>query len=1285
MPDQDAVVGKVAIKVLPDTDDFRKKVKKQVEAELAGYKPELKIEITDAREEARRAREEAEAELAKKLTLKVDLGDTGDVIRGIAEIDAALAALRRTTIEIDLDEDSLNAVKRDLLEIDNADFSRLKDEIDSAFDNIELKPTLTERDKQKFKREVDNLYSRIDALKVRLQVEDLSDRERARIENQIGDLHEQLQVSIDQHSLAAAEAELDAAARDRKIAFKVKVESAGVNALSDALIRLSGTRAASNLLQDVVKWAAELDREAPKVGAVAVALLNLTSVAGVASTNILSLVGSIGQIAPAALTLPGILGGLAIGVGITGVAFADFSNQLPEVGARLSKLKDAIRTNFWAEAREPMREFINTLLPQFSAGVKSTSTALGGYFAQLSTSFKNVFNGELQGMFTDLNSSITIFSGHTDSLVGIVRTLGEVGAGYLPQLATYFGNALDNLDKFLTTNKNNGNLFDWIDTGITNLRALGRGLFSTVTAIGGLSKAALDAGGVGLPQFADGMKKLSDSINSDAVQTRLVALFSAMRNGMDALTTGAGPGFKRLLIALSDTLTTALPLAGEAAGKALGALSDALARPALQHALVDLLSTMSDVVDELTPALAPLSDAIASLEPTVSALDKAFGRTLANVIKQVAPALTDLAKPLPGLIDSLNELINDVISGAGPILDGFARTVGGIASALTPVVQAVDLLVKAFGLLPAPLKDATGNLIGIGAAIIGAQWLSSLVLGKVNAFATGIVGIATNTKMSSTEIDDLGNKATTSVGKLDALKASAGQLAGAAGFGLLISATQTQNDALSSFQFIAGGALAGFAIGGPVGAGVGAVAGGFAALAKATSDSSLEFIKYKAPADSIIATLDKVTGATTAATKALAFDTLNKSGAFDNLKSLDELVGDVGLSQRDLVQASLGSKDAIDKFNKAMLESLDATKDTDNYDNVSDAWEKLAAQLRVSGGDIQKASKDTRDLYYATAPLKTILEGFPKGVRTEIKTDGYPTALAQVVDMKRQYDLTPKEVTTIMQASGVDYTLGDVERLINKYNLTPKEIATLVKATGVPDAQGSIEILTNKAEALGHLIPNVSVTADTGAATGALAAVAAGVGNVDGLKVKISAADAFDQLLHVRTDVAGLNTTTAKVTIGAKDQATPKILDLTSALGTLSRDPATVTLKAKDNASPTFADLLAKRLAYGKEQSFDMGAKDKASANIGIVQKARDLLTDKTISIYENTYKTTYTKTVNQDDRTTDQRSSADAAAGDRTTSATSTTIIYNAAARTSQFDSDEGLYDALDRARSFA
>ena len=104
------IIGRISVKVLPDTDDFRRDAKKKLDAIEKGLEVQARIELDDTglKEQAKAARARAQAQM-KDLTLQVNLDNQQSLMRSIGQVQRELDKLDNTTLKVDLNRDDLNA------------------------------------------------------------------------------------------------------------------------------------------------------------------------------------------------------------------------------------------------------------------------------------------------------------------------------------------------------------------------------------------------------------------------------------------------------------------------------------------------------------------------------------------------------------------------------------------------------------------------------------------------------------------------------------------------------------------------------------------------------------------------------------------------------------------------------------------------------------------------------------------------------------------------------------------------------------------------------------------------------------------------------------------------------------------------------------------------------------------------------------------------------------------------------------------------------------------------
>ncbi|MEU7905892.1 hypothetical protein [Actinoplanes sp. NPDC049118] len=744
------------------------------------------------------AKELLTEQLAKvaKIELKVDPTSVRSLERALDQIDREMDKIGEIDLDVNLNEADLTAA-RELMEeqlqkqitvklaTDNADYRRVRQEIASILDGIRVKPELDTAQMAAGYRRIETYVEQINDLRAQITPE-LNDRQRREVERKIADLRDkidkvrsEIEVEVSEPSWLSAVARLAVLTRDRVVSLIPLVDSKAAVAAGTALTAISGVRVIGDLLNRLWDAFSNLDRMAPKIASLALAVAGLGATGIASASSLASLSASLASIAPAALTLPGILGGLALGVGATVVAFKDFNRVLPEVKAQLSTLADQMSGDFWSAANKPIRTLVDTLLPQFAAGMRQVSTELGGFFGQLATALTDVFAGALRSMFADLSASITIASQATGDLASIIKILGETGAGYLPRLARWFVDITDSFEAWLSAAAGDGRLQAWIDTAITAFTDLGRVVLHLGRILAGIAQAATAAGGSTLATLADGLAAVADTVNSASFQSSLVGVFAAAHQAIDNITSQAGPALTRFFTSLAGTLQTVLPVAGQAIGTLLSSIADALASPAFQGGLVKLFEGIGAAVQALAPAFGPvaaalgaiggllgtfltalapnvatvftlLANAVTALAPVLGQVVTILGQGLAAALQQVAPLFARLGQAVMqvasgGAFDGLL----GAVSAAAPALQGLAPLIGDLlvsavetlASLLGPLAGLIAAIIPPVASLASAVLPVLGPLLeALGAAIGGIVTALTPVIAKILEIVSAIVG-----------------------------------------------------------------------------------------------------------------------------------------------------------------------------------------------------------------------------------------------------------------------------------------------------------------------------------------------------------------------------------------------------------------------------------------------------------------------------------------------------------------------------------------------------------------
>ncbi|MEU6056987.1 hypothetical protein [Streptomyces sp. NPDC047097] len=693
----------------------------RIDAELSKLAA-VEIDVRVDEDELRAMRELLSGDL--RLDLSVDWDDDTSVKQAIARLDAELAKLADVSLHVGLDEASLRQARSDLqetldlrarlkVEADKAEAQRAYDLIQNTLDNIRVSPRLDPAEVAKVKRQLEAAYQHMGELRAKITPE-LDALAKAKVEREIDDLQDKidgLKAEIEPETakgaVALVIAEMARLARNRIVNLFPRVNVSSAASAAAMLQALSGARVLGDTFERLGNVLRNLDRTVPIVGTLASAIAGLAGWAIAGASNLFALSSSLAQIGATSLALPGILGGMAIGVGATVAAFKDFNTVLPQVKGQLSQLQDLISGNFWAQAKEPIRELIDTLLPELRDGFEQTSTQLGQFFGGLADALKSSLAPALGGMFDDLSSSIDIATAGTGAFANIIRVLGEVGAGYLPQLAGWFVDVATKASDWLTQKGESG-LRQEIDAGVQALKDLGGVLVESGGILAGISRAATEAGGSTLAMLRDTLAGVHEAVDSSGAQAALVGLFTAAHEAMANLATAGGSELKRFFSQFVGLLTAVLPQVGAILGTAVGGIAAALNQPAVLAGVYALFDGLQAGVTGVLPALAPLGAALGAVLTITGALAAQLGPLVAAALTPLALAFTALVPAVLPVIDLLGSTLTGVFLALAPVI---ATLVPVIQDALALAFQALATVLPVVAALFAQIMTAVAPLV----------------------------------------------------------------------------------------------------------------------------------------------------------------------------------------------------------------------------------------------------------------------------------------------------------------------------------------------------------------------------------------------------------------------------------------------------------------------------------------------------------------------------------------------------------------------------------------------
>ncbi|MFJ3775222.1 hypothetical protein ACIPX0_26350 [Streptomyces sp. NPDC090075] len=683
---QGQVIGRVSVRVLPNTDDFKRKAQTDLD----------KIE--------------------KKLEVNVE------VMPNMAGFERALLT----------EVSKINQRNRQ----SDARKIRLYTRIDTSTMTGELAKAIRLYNAKAQSSGKVTLQTELDAGDIHLKISEQSLREMTHQLNKWRDDNSPLKIKIEPDVAAssslATSARLGVLTRPRKVSIIPDLNNAAVAKVGAALAALSGARVLNKMFQEFGDFLSNLDRSVPIIGTLASAIAGVAAIALTGASNLFALSASLAQIGPAVALAPGLLGGFAVGIGVTIAALKDFNKVVPEVKQTLSGLQDVISKNFWDKAAAPIRSMVDGLLPEFRDGVAQTATELGSFFGSFAKNLGGSLKPALGQMFDDLSKSINIATTGTSAFAEIIATLGKVGTSYLPQLSQWFVDLSKQFADFLKSKGENG-IKTEIDQGIQALKDLGGVLYETYGILSGVAKAATEAGGTSLASLRDGLAGIHDIVDSPGFQNGLTNVFLAAHQAMQQIATISGPAVENLFSTLAHLITAVMPQVGAIIGTALKAVSDALSQPEVFNGVVALFNGLEEAVIALAPAMAPLGQALGAILQLVGAALPVFAQLVSAAIVPLAGAFSALAPQLIPIVQLLGGALTQAFQTLAPVVEQLVPIVGDmlgqafsfLSTLLPPVAAIFQQILQAAMPLASAFMDALAPILPVLADALG-QVLSAL-------------------------------------------------------------------------------------------------------------------------------------------------------------------------------------------------------------------------------------------------------------------------------------------------------------------------------------------------------------------------------------------------------------------------------------------------------------------------------------------------------------------------------------------------------------------------------
>ena len=663
----DVVIGRLSLKVYPDTSEFRKRAQAEADAIEKKLKPiKLKVELDsdDAVREAERTHDRVEREM-DTVQIETDL----DTEPAEAEAKTFAQKLKRTMKDVAV---NLNLNSGQAL----AEMAATMKALQATAQDIHVQ----------MKIDAENLTNTLDELASKMRPPTVA-----------------VKTKPDLKSIAKTKATIWAAFMDK---LDIKIDVKPARAALDTLARSTGMRALYDMHRKKFKAFANLDKMALQVGQLGLAFQSLGGVLTATAGNLLSWGRDLGSIVGIALPLPGILTGIGLAAWNMKVAFADAGKYLPKFAGQWDALQKSMSKNFWAQAQKPMQMMIAKLFPKFERGMKSVSTQLGKFTGELAKGFTTSLGGRLDGMMGNLATSIQIAARGAKDLANGLSILVDFGMKQLPALADAFVDLTTDFNTFMMTSENNGNLQKWTSEAVTNLKALGSVVWDTGRILAGLGSAAAAAGASTLQTLADTMNRAANVVSSGPFQAALTSFLADVYKFSDAVGAAVGRAVSQIATELGPMFGKSLAALGPTLAASIDSLFRGLTAPASVANFASFFEGLRQGLANLQPAFDVLGQKVSSVFSILGTAFKNLSLIVGSFVQELAVIIGYVQKPLEDLMNALGPSMKANLDAIRPAIDGIGQAFATVLGALKPVADSLGSL----KLVLAPFAEIIGNV-----------------------------------------------------------------------------------------------------------------------------------------------------------------------------------------------------------------------------------------------------------------------------------------------------------------------------------------------------------------------------------------------------------------------------------------------------------------------------------------------------------------------------------------------------------------------------------------------
>lgn len=648
-------VGRVSIRVVPDTTKFREELRRQLKT-MSDRSSESVI-IDKARLDQKKIRDSIRAQMAAMEGVETD-------IRANVTVDGA-------------------KIKRGALR------KSIQEQFDLMGDvKVWIRPELHQTSREKFLHDVDSMTEKAS--------------------------NNGVDIGVNAHTAAAA-AQLRYTTRPRFVDIFVRIEKKSLATAVSTLAALSGARLTWKWVDDLLSKMKNLDKALPTLIGWTSGITGLIGSIFAATSGLVGIGQGLFTILPAFLVLPGLILNSVASLTVLIVALKNSKEQLAELGGGMNELGDIINKEFWDRARDPIVDLVQGLMPQLRNAFREVSAGVGEFTAALANAFSGeLAGGRLESIFGGIAEGWRVLSTGAPAFAGAMVSLSNIAATYTPRLAGWFVRQANTFDNWLSAISNDGRLGDWMETAIDSMYDLWDVVVGVSGVFEGIWKAADQAGSGGLSGFADLMLEWKKVVNSTDFQRGLTAIFRGSYVAMDAFG-GAVEAIGRLIADMPMQFERFVGSVGGFLGGLLDEAFTALNNQNVAIGLDGFSAGLTAALDGIKPALGPIAETFGNFLGLLGDLASNLLPTAAAALAELAPTFDILIENIKPILPVLADSLKGVVETLGPALADFARDVAPVlAEALVGMGQILEQVAP----ILAEILNGLRDLLGVDASTL---------------------------------------------------------------------------------------------------------------------------------------------------------------------------------------------------------------------------------------------------------------------------------------------------------------------------------------------------------------------------------------------------------------------------------------------------------------------------------------------------------------------------------------------------------------------------------------